>query len=554
MAEGRKKAIEIPVVSALEMRCADAATSEKIGIPSLVLMERAALAMREEIQKRFPPCRVAIVCGRGNNGADGLALARLLSDAGYDVHPLVIPGAEKEGSSAFLQEKILSALNIPVEAYEKGAAAALAPAVAVDALFGTGLSRAPEGTYAAAVEDLNQAREQGSFVLACDLPSGISSDTGEVLGCAVQADLTVTFGFAKRGTVLYPGCLFCGKTLVRDIGIPESALEKRPLLYTIRESALPDLLPIRSPAGNKGTFGKVLLPAGSRGMAGACLLAAEAAGRAGAGMVKVFTQEENRLIVQTKRPECLLATWEEGRGEEAKETLRASMAWADTIAAGSGMGTGPLQSALLTEILSYAKTAPLRRDGTKKAFLFDADALRMIAEENLYEDLKRAGERAPILLTPHMGEAALLLGTSIPDLKAHALEAGAAFSKKERVSLLLKDARSFVFAPDDEAVYVNTTGNDALATAGSGDCLAGICAALLAQGLSPAAAGRTGALVHGLAAEALAADLGRRGVLASDLPGAAAKVLAAAALADFASAGDREVKRPGRGRALPNPD
>ncbi len=497
MTMAKEKAGRIPLLTSEEMRRADAATSEKIGIPSLVLMERAALSMREEIEKRFPPCSVAILCGTGNNGADGLALARLLCDAGYEVHPLLMEEEGKAGSSFARQKGILDALGITVKVYEHGDVSGLAPKIAVDALFGTGLSRA-------------------------------SSDTGEVLGMAVRADLTVTFGFEKLGSILFPGCLYSKETLVKDIGIPEAAVEERSGCYTIHGESLPALLPKRSPAGNKGTFGKVLLVAGSSGMAGAALLSSEAAGRAGAGMVKLFTEEGNRTIVQTRRPECLLATWQEERSEKALYDLRASMDWADVIAAGSGMGKGPVQKALLQEILSYAETAPLRRSRKKKSFLLDADALRLVAEENLHENLQRAGAHAPILLTPHMGEAAALLQTTIPDLQVHALEKGAAFSRKEQVTLLLKDARSFVFDPSQEEVYVNTTGNDALATAGSGDCLAGICAALLAQGLAPAAAGRTGALVHGLAAEKLAGALGTRGVLASDLPKAMARVLAEA--------------------------
>ena len=528
MTMAKEKAGRIPLLTSEEMRRADAATSEKIGIPSLVLMERAALSMREEIEKRFPPCSVAILCGTGNNGADGLALARLLCDAGYEVHPLLMEEEGKAGSSFARQKGILDALGITVKVYEHGDVSGLAPKIAVDALFGTGLSRAPEGKYAAAIADMHAAKEHGVFVLACDIPSGISSDTGEVLGMAVRADLTVTFGFEKLGSILFPGCLYSKETLVKDIGIPEAAVEERSGCYTIHGESLPALLPKRSPAGNKGTFGKVLLVAGSSGMAGAALLSSEAAGRAGAGMVKLFTEEGNRTIVQTRRPECLLATWQEERSEKALYDLRASMDWADVIAAGSGMGKGPVQKALLQEILSYAETAPLRRSRKKKSFLLDADALRLVAEENLHENLQRAGAHAPILLTPHMGEAAALLQTTIPDLQVHALEKGAAFSRKEQVTLLLKDARSFVFDPSQEEVYVNTTGNDALATAGSGDCLAGICAALLAQGLAPAAAGRTGALVHGLAAEKLAGALGTRGVLASDLPKAMARVLAEA--------------------------
>lgn len=512
------------LVDGAAMRQADRDTSEKIGIPSLVLMERAALAAKEESTRRFPPCKVAILCGKGNNGADGLALARLLALAGYEVFPYTL-GSAKEGSSHALQQAILEHLGYRVFPYVEGCLQDVKPQVAVDALFGTGLSRAPEGLSLAAILDINRAGENGAFVVSLDVPSGISSDTGLLFGEAVRADLTVTFGFYKLGPMLDPARSYCGETVLSDIGIPEKALEQ-PLVYTRSDVDLPCLLPPRAEGGNKGTFGKVVLAAGSRGMAGAALLCSEAAGRTGAGMVKVFTEEANREILQIKRPECLLAAYDP---EDAAGTLAAfqeTMAWGDVIAAGPGLGKDPLKVRLVTALLEYAATGPLRGNGSRKSFLLDADAVRIVAQEHLYPLLEQAGAAAPVLLTPHLGEGAALLSCSVGELKKDRFSLGASFAKKYHVALLLKDAQSALFAPDEEEIYLNTSGTSALATAGSGDVLSGICAALLGQGLSAFAAGEAGSLLHALAGKALEKRLGARGVLAGDLPAAAAKVLA----------------------------
>ncbi|MGN1023290.1 MAG: NAD(P)H-hydrate dehydratase [Lachnospiraceae bacterium] len=512
------------LVTGDEMRQADRDTSEKIGIPSLVLMERAALAAKEEITKRFSPCKVAILCGKGNNGADGLALARLLALSGYEAFPFAL-GSAKEGSSHALQQSILSHLGIQVLPYAEGSIKDVKPAVAVDALFGTGLSRAPEGMSLAGIRDINQAGEAGAFVVSLDVPSGISSDTGLLPGEAVRADLTVTFGFYKLGPMLDPARSYCGETIPADIGIPKSALDHRSV-YTRSDKDLPLLLPSRQEGGNKGTFGKVVLAAGSRGMAGAALLCSEAAGRTGAGMVKVFTEEANREILQIKRPECLLSTYDPGDDAGTSAAFEAAMTWGDVIAAGPGMGKGPLKTHLVTSLLEYAATGPLRSNGQKKAFLLDADAVRIVAEENLYPLLQRAGAAAPVLLTPHLGEGAALLSCSVGDLKKDRFRLGAAFAKKYHVALLIKDAQSALFAPEEGEIYLNTSGTSALATAGSGDVLSGICASLLGQGLSAFSAGEAGSLLHAMAGKALEKKLGARGVLAGDLPAAAAEVLA----------------------------
>ena len=297
------------LLTGLEMARADANTSQVIGIPSIVLMERAALAVAEEITERFPSsCGVTILAGPGNNGADGLAVGRLLTDRGYRVQFLLLdPKDPPEGSSASTQRKILKAYGIKTEAFDGDRMKAFKPDVIVDALFGTGLGRPLTGRAAQIAEAAGAYREQtGCTVVGLDLPSGISSEDGSVMGCAIRCDFTVTFAYYKRGHFLYPGCTYCGETILKQIGIHDRSFTcdggEVPEMVMPEREDIAELIGERNPGGNKGTFGKILIIAGSYSMCGAALLCAESCMRAGAGMVKVFTREENRVIIQEKLP------------------------------------------------------------------------------------------------------------------------------------------------------------------------------------------------------------------------------------------------------------
>ena len=299
-----------------EMAEADANTSQVLGIPSIVLMERAALAVTEEISKRFPvSAGVTILAGPGNNGADGLAVGRLLIDRGYRVQFLLLdPKEPPEGTSARTQRKILEAYGARPEAFDEKGMKAFEPNVIVDALFGTGLGRPLTGRAAMIAEAVRVYRAQtGCTVVGLDLPSGISSEDGSVMGCAVQCDFTVTFAYYKRGHFLYPGCTYCGETILRQIGIHDRSFTCAggdvPEMVMPERGDIAELISGREPGGNKGTFGKILIIAGSYSMCGAALLCAEACMRAGAGMVKIFTREENRVIIQEKLPEAMLTVY-----------------------------------------------------------------------------------------------------------------------------------------------------------------------------------------------------------------------------------------------------
>ena len=387
-----------------EMAAADRITSEKIGIPSIVLMERAALAAADEITERFAGIkRVTIVSGPGNNGADGLAVGRILVDRGCRVQFFVL--SEKDppaGSSMEVQRKILRAYGAVPEVFDEERLKRFAPEIIVDALFGTGLARELSGTAKQVVCAVNEYRMQnGCKAVAVDIPSGISSETGAVMGCAMTCDLTVTFAYYKRGHFLYPGCSYCGETVLRQIGIHDRsfAAEERPLpeMFMNEYADIARRIAYRDPGGHKGTFGKILIIAGSYAMCGAALLCARAALKSGAGMVKIFTREENRVIIQQAFPEAMLTTYEalpeDGELRKAAQkkivqALKADIQWADAVAAGPGIGRGSEAALLVSTVLEAAgnnNTGLMESGNAISMLVLDADALFMIASDAAME-------------------------------------------------------------------------------------------------------------------------------------------------------------------------
>lgn len=500
------------LVTAKEMKQYDNNTMELIGIPGMVLMERAALEAFRVIQERFgdlpaeQKC-VFVLTGTGNNGGDGLALARLLCETGYQVTVQCLGNTDKATEQWKMQRNILE--HFPVSFCGKNIETEYT--IMVDALFGVGLSRNIEGEYAQAIEGFNRA---GGFKLSLDIPSGIHADTGRVLGCAVSADVTVTFGFLKRGLMFFPGTEYAGDIIKAEIGITEkSFLGNPPEMFCYRESP-ESLLPERSKAGNKGTFGKVLLVAGNVKMAGAVILAAKAAYRMGAGMVKVISPEENRVIIQETVPEALYGTYED---------LEKSLEWADVIAIGSGMGTGEYAKACLEKVIC-ASRLPV---------VIDADGLNLLAEERimglddgpeqgracktLWKELAEQGKDGrPVILTPHVGELARLSGFSVAELKEDLPGKGMELAAELHGVVVAKDARTFTCA-EDSPICMNVYGNSGMATAGSGDVLAGMIAGLLAQGMEPFRAASVGVHFHAKAGDRAAAKLGEHACMAGDL-------------------------------------
>lgn len=487
--------------SGKQMQEIDRYSIQEMKIPSLVLMERAALAVRDAVLRRWKPGgRIVAVCGSGNNGADGLAAVRLLSQAGCPAEAILAGSEEHETRECRLQREILVKLEIPVhraagDAYDKIRGAQ----ILIDAVFGVGLSRDVKGTYARMIEAVNQADGQ---VVSVDIPSGVSADTGKVLGCAVNAAETVTFGFRKLGQILYPGAGCCGKLTVAEIGFaPVPGTLSEELAYTFVTEDL-DGLPQREADSNKGSFGKTAVFAGCKNMAGAAALCGLSAYRAGAGLVRLVTEEENRMILQQLVPEAVMTTLERNRKERIAEALE----WATVIVLGPGLGRSEEAGEEVRQVLEYGMKHP------EKPVAADADALNLLSENPQWR-IKGSGN---LILTPHPGELSRLLGRSVEKLKEDFPGAVRDCAEKYGAVVVGKDSRTVV-SEAEGPVFVNTSGNSAMAKAGSGDVLCGVIAGLLARGVPARSAAEYGAYVHGLAGDLWVREHGCQGMTAMDL-------------------------------------
>ncbi len=494
-----------------QMKAVDRYNIEELGIPSLVLMERAALAVSGEAVRMTPPGgKVLALCGTGNNGADGLAAARHLHLKGFQVQAVLVGKWEKATEENRLQQRILEKLGVPVGTgdgileYDRAKGYDLI----LDGIFGVGLSRPVEGTAAAWIRAVCRAAESGTKVLSLDIPSGVYAGGG-ASDPAVRAHETVTFGYGKLGMALYPGASYCGTIVTADIGFappPWMSGTGERLVRSFRRGE-PGLLPFRPADGHKGTFGRVLVAAGSPGMCGAAYFSAMAACRMGAGLVQVLTVRENIPVLQTLLPEAVLSVCRVEDGKLApgmEEQIGELCRRADVLAAGPGLSREPYARELLSLLLKE------RKDREIPAVL-DADALNIMAEDrDLLEDL---GPR--VIVTPHMGEMARLTGIGTALLKSRPLEAAREFRERYGAVCVLKDARTAVAS--ERGLYLNRSGTDGMGTGGSGDVLSGILAGFLAGGLTPAQAAESGVYLHGLAGEWAAGKYGRRAMTARDL-------------------------------------
>jgi len=499
----------IPVLGSSAMKAADAAAIRG-GIASLELMENAATGLVEELRSRYPGRnRVVVVCGPGNNGGDGLAAARLL--AGRGVKAVVFTLGDAAAYRGDAAENAARARAYALELTplsQRGGRGRLASALAdsdgaVDALFGTGLSRGLSGAAAAAVAVLNRV---GRTVVAADLPSGLSADSGAILGPCVRADMTVAFGAPKLCHVLFPARQQCGYVVVRDIGITRQILGRLAgKLEQVEADDVRKLLPARALDAHKGDCGRLAVIAGSRGKTGAAILCARAALRSGAGLVTVFCPESLEEAVVTALPEAMTRGFEEKRGAlsgKAGRALVEELAGFDAAAVGPGLGTA---AGTIAAVEDVARRAPIPLVG-------DADFLNAFAGRAAL----LARRPAPTVLTPHPGEAARLLDATIRDVQADRLRAAASLSRRTGAVVVLKGAGSLIATPDGR-VAANPTGTPLLATAGSGDVLTGAIGAFLASGLPAREAALAGVYLHGAAAERLSIRLGDAGLLTADL-------------------------------------
>ncbi|MBQ9442896.1 MAG: NAD(P)H-hydrate dehydratase [Lachnospiraceae bacterium] len=488
----------IPILTAKKMQEADRQTIEELGIPQAVLMERAALVAYQVIEEVRDPSSISvlIVCGPGNNGGDGVALARILSER--DIYPDVyLPGKEDSFSDGLRQQlEILRRIypdtvirdTAPDEVYD----------VVVDALFGISLNRKIEGVYREAVDYINNAHSLGAYILSLDIATGIDSSTGQIQeGSTVQADRTVAFASFKVGHLLFPGAMYSGEVTLKDIGIPSAAMEQDADIHIFHDDEIS--MPPRRPYTNKGSYGKILVVAGSKGMAGAAVLCAEASMRSGSGMVQICTDESNRQIVQTALPEAIVSTYDKKIDEKG---LLHAIDWCDAIAIGPGLSDSPLARDILSFVIKNSDVP----------VVVDADALNIISSN---ADIL-ADASADIIVTPHLGEMARLTGISVEEISAHLMSTAIDFSKSYGVITVLKDARTIIASPKGE-VIINTNGNNGMATAGSGDVLTGMIASIRGRIPDSFMAAAIGCALHGRAGDDACHELGADHMLAGDI-------------------------------------
>ncbi len=500
------------LLTAQQMRELDRRAIDEAGIPGMVLMENAGRGAADLLCARFGdlfPGPVLVLCGKGNNGGDGYVLSRYLTNRGWRVRTLILAPREEIAGDAALNLGILtrSGGELTSAPDESAIGAALASQgdvrLAVDALFGTGLTSEVRGHYRQAIDWLNG---RNLPVVALDLPSGVDADNGRIHGAAVRAQLTVTFAFPKVGHVIFPGAGCVGELALVDIGIPAAWTEQVPEgVALVDAAAARRLLPARPVTGHKGTFGHLLVLAGSTGKSGAAALAAEGGLRAGAGLVTVAVPRSEQPVLAAKLTEAMTAPLAETGGAvglAAWEGLEALWAGKQALALGPGLGTARETTALVRRLVEQC---PL-------PLVVDADGLNAL--EGHLEGL--AAREAFTVLTPHPGEMARLTGRTVAEIEHDRIAAARDFAQAHRVVLVLKGARTVTALPDGQ-VRINGSGNSGMASGGMGDVLTGLIGGLLAQGLAAPEAAPLGVFLHGLAGDRLADRLGDAGLLATDL-------------------------------------
>lgn len=484
-----------------EMQMADFNTINNIGIPSMVLMERAALKTVETMEKENTDfSNTVIFCGSGNNGGDGFAVARLLHEKGYKVTAVFAAKESSMSEGCRAQRDICLKTGVPVvtdtdrDDYS----------TVIDAVFGVGLNREVKGSY---VDVINKMNSLKGTKVAIDIPSGICSETGKVLGTAFKADLTPTFQCAKRGMIMFPGYTYAGKIVVCHIGIDTSIYNDfKDISFTYDMDDVKNLVPKRKKDSHKGSYGKVLMITGSEGMAGAAFLSALSAYKTGAGLIRIYTDKENRSVLQTLIPEAIISVYSEYDENQVRELL----SWADVTCIGCGLGTSKVSEDILSGVLKF----------NEKPLVIDADGLNMLKDKLSVIN----NSSYPVVITPHMMEMSRLTGLSVKDIKDNRFNVIRDFTNNNKVVCVLKDARTVVTMKDMQ-YYINTSGNNAMAKGGSGDVLAGIITALIALGLDAYTAACLGVYIHGLAGDEARAVHGEYSVMAGELAGAVELIL-----------------------------
>jgi NAD(P)H-hydrate epimerase len=502
------------VLNAAQMREADRRTIDEIGISSLVLMENAgrqAVAAMEAVYGDLLERQVGVLCGRGSNGGDGFVVARTLLQRGVDVSVFLIGRVADVRGDARVNLEILGRLGLTVvevadsQAWELHFSEVSDCTLIVDAIFGTGLNAPVSGFIESVVTDVNAS---GIPVVAIDLPSGLSADSPEPIGPSIEAELTVTLAAPKLSLVLPPAEMQAGDIVIADIGIPNDVLEavdgRRVDLAT--RASMRELISPRTADSHKGDYGRVLVVAGSRGKTGAAYLAAVGALRSGAGLVTVATPATCQAIVAAMGPEYMteaLAETDEGLDPEGVDRV-IDMA-RDVIAIGPGLGQGRSTREFIRRIV----------DRAGMPMVIDADGLNAFVDDT---DRLSGREGRDVIITPHPGEMARLVGMTTEEVQGSRLEIARNFAVGHHVFVVLKGHRTIIATPDDK-IFINPTGNPGMATGGTGDVLTGMIAAWLAQLLDAEAACRLAVYLHGLAGDLAEADEGEVAMTSADVAG-----------------------------------
>ncbi|MGQ4807079.1 Bifunctional NAD(P)H-hydrate repair enzyme Nnr [Candidatus Entotheonellaceae bacterium PAL068K] len=501
------------VATAAEMRNIDSRTMGDYAVPGIVLMENAGLQLLRTMQECIPTLaqqRVAIITGQGNNGGDGFVLARHLWQRGIAVRVYLVASGGTLRGDARLAYRMARAYGVPMvqcttlRTWKRATRDLQYVDLIVDALLGTGLNKPVTGVYAEVIQTINALRLP---VVAVDIPSGLSADDGNLLGPHVQATHTVTFALPKRGLLLYPAATAVGQLHVVNIGIPHHAIDAEQIqVVLLEEQAICTVLPGRRPDAHKGSHGHLLVVAGSLGKTGAAVLASQAALRSGAGLVTLALPASLNMAVEACLTEVMTLPLPEyppgAMAQAAVPELGQFLQQSSALVLGPGLGTRPETVAGVHALLRYA-TVPV---------VLDADGLNSLVGH--LDILQHC--RGSVILTPHPGEMARLVGTSTQAVQQQRLEVARSLAEQYRVHVVLKGAGTVIYAPNGQR-WINPTGNAAMATAGTGDVLAGIIGALLCQGLDALRAAQCGVFLHGLAGDRVRDRVGQHGLIASDI-------------------------------------
>ena len=497
-----------------QMNEIDSYAINKLGIPGIVLMENAAAKVVGEITAECGGSvagkKILLLAGKGNNGGDAFAAARILDAAGAKVSLFVLARRNEISGDARINLDKLENTGIKVKELLEERQVALLNAslpdseLVIDGIFGTGFGGKPEGIIKAAIEAVNNSDKP---VISIDIPSGVNGETGEVPGACIKADITVTFCLPKPGMILHPGCEQVGRLVVADIGIPSEAIEQMNInKHVIDNKLVAGIIPKRFNDSSKGDYGKVFIITGSTGMTGSGCLCANATMRSGAGLVYVGVPAGLSTIYSTKLTEpIIIALQDNGNGSlsaAGSEQIINVMDRMDSVAIGPGLSVNDEIIEVVRNVIKESRI-PL---------VLDADALNAVARDvSMLKECK-----AEIVITPHPGEMARLTGLSIREVRNDRLKVAADFAQRYGVIVVLKGAGTVVALPDG-TIYINTTGNPGMATGGAGDVLTGIIVSLAGQGMKPADAAIAGVYLHGLAGDAAAGKKGMHGMIAGDI-------------------------------------